>query len=106
MDIFQKATHHMKQAIHELSDKDKNFILTFQPCENKGYAWESNKKYQQIKNILSDKTDRDGHSGASFSICLRGAIHEINKEQSQPVVVNAVEIQTKNEIIQTLSPII
>jgi hypothetical protein len=32
-----------------------------------------------IENIISRKTDSDGHSGASFACCLRCALDEIRK---------------------------
>ena len=38
---------------------------------------DQNSRYNKIKDILSIKTNSDGHSGASFAVCLRGAIEEI-----------------------------
>ena len=77
-DMFKKATNNMIVAIDSLSEKDREFILNYKPYINHGYAWDTNYDYNRIKNILSIKTDSDGHSGASFSVCLRSAIETLN----------------------------
>ena len=96
-ELFRKVTENMKNAINSLPEKKRNFILTYEPCSNRGYAWDENITYKEIKNILSIKTDCDGHSGSSFSCCLRGAI-----EQLQIPIVHADEvIEGNDEVIKT-----
>ena len=87
-EMLQKATTNMIDAINNLSEKDREFILNYKPCINHGYSWDTGSDYNRIKNILSIKTDSDGHSGASFSVCLRSAIEKLNNI----VVVYAEEI--------------
>ena len=77
-EIFKKATTNMVDVINSLSEKDRDFLLNYEPCINYGYAWDIEPDYNRIKNILSIKTYSDGHSGASFSVCLRSAIETLN----------------------------
>lgn len=105
--MFRKATDNMKNAINSLSEEKRNFLLKYEPCADRGYAWDENQNYKKIKNILSIITDSDGHSGASFSVCLRGAIEEIREmKELEPLVIQAHSDVTKEdrEII-TLQPI-
>jgi len=97
-EMFRKVTENMKNAINSLPKEKREFILTYKPCLNRGYAWDENITYKEIKNILSIKTDSDGHSGASFSICLRGAIEQL---QLQTPIVHADEvIEGNDEVIK------
>ena len=88
-EMFKKATNNMVDAINGLSEKDREYLLNYEPCVNRGFAWDTEREYNRIKNILSIKTDSDGHSGASFSICLRSAIETLNN----PIVVYAEECE-------------
>ena len=101
-DIFRRATDNMKNAINALPENQKKFLLEYEPREDRGYLWDENPNYKQIKDILSIKTDSDGHSGASFSVCLRGAIKEL-----RPPIIQGTEVCTKdteNSEIVTLKP--
>ena len=93
-EMLQKATTNMIDAINNLSEKDRDFLLNYKPCIIHGYAWDTGSDYNRIKNILSIKTDSDGHSGASFSVCLRSAIERLNTILVVPcrVVVYADEV--------------
>jgi len=95
----------MKEAIYQLSENDKVFLLHFQPEESKGYSWDQNQTYNQIKHILDQITNKDGHSGASFSICLRNAIQDIKQFEDYDII-QADEIQEHgHEHMITLEPI-
>ena len=99
--MFRQATENMKNAIHSLPEEKKKFILEYEPCADRGYAWDENETYKEIKEILSIKTDSDGHSGASFSVCLRCAI-----EQLQMPVIQAEEVtKDVNTNCLTLDPV-
>ena len=104
MDYFQKVTYNMKQAIHELPDEDKKYLLEFKPNENQGYYMDQNSRYNKIKDILSIKTNSDGHSGASFAVCLRGAIEEIIEYEGNGII-QAEEVEGVDKTIETLNPI-
>ena len=93
-EMFQKATNKMVDAINRLSEKDREYIINYEPCVNCGFAWDTGSEYSRIKNILSNKTNSDGHSGASFSICLRSAI-EILKDLT---IVYAEECEILNPV--------
>lgn len=80
-EMFRKATENMNVAIKSLSDEDYTFILDYEPSSDRGYAWDGCKTYNSIKDKLSCKTDSDGHSGASFAVCLRGAIEQLQVER-------------------------
>lgn len=90
--MFQKATNNMIDAINTLSEEDREYLLNYEPSINRGFLWDSESNYNRIKNILSIKTDSDGHSGASFSICLRSAIQSMK----DLVVVQAEEVLNSN----------
>ena len=87
-EMFKKATGNMVDAINDLSEKDRDYLLNYKPCINHGYAWDTGSDYNRIKKMLSIKTESDGHSGASFSVCLRSAIETLNNL----VVVYAEEV--------------
>ena len=94
-EMFKKATANMVDAINSLSEKDRNFILNYNPCikhENTGPNYIP--QIIAIKKELSIKTDSDGHSGASFSVCLRSAIEKLNNILVVPsrVVVYAEDV--------------
>ena len=93
---FQTCVYNMKEAIYELPNKDKQYLLNFKPDENHGYYMDQNSRYNKIKDILSIKTDSDGHSGASFSVCLRGAIQEIKQFEDYDII-KADEIQEEEQ---------
>ena len=87
-EMFKKATANIVDAINDLSEKDRDYLLNYKPCINMGLLWVNESDYNRIKKMLSIKTDRDGHSGASFSVCLRSAIEILNNL----VVVYAEEV--------------
>ena len=95
-EMFKKATNNMINTINSLSEKDREYLLNYEPCVNRGFAWDTESEYSRIKNILSIKTDRDGHSGASFSICLRSAIETLESL----TVVYAEECEILNPVNQ------
>lgn len=71
------------------------FFINFTPDENTGYAWSQVPEYRYYTNILDRLTDETGHSGASFSICLREAINRIREEI---VVIGEDSISEENII--------
>ena len=102
-DPFRRALINMKNSINNLSLSDKNYILNFEPHEEDGYAWDQDENYQRIENILSTETDSDGHSGASFAICLRFAIKEL---KCLPIVQSTEVVpSTEDSNLVTLEPI-
>ena len=44
-----------------------NWFINFEPDSNEGYMWTSHPNIKKISELVSS----DGHSGASFAICLR-----------------------------------
>mgnify|MGYP001181545099 CR=1 FL=1 len=100
-DSFKRALINMKNSIDKLSLSDKNYILNFEPHEEYGYAWDQDKNYKKIENILSRETDSDGHSGVSFSLCLRTTIEEL---KCLPIV-QSTEIVSEDSNLVTLKPI-
>ena len=94
--IFEISINNMKNAIDSLNEKDKNYILNYEPCLNRGFLWDEGIEYKRIKDVLSVKTDSDGHSGASFSICLRAAIEQLKEKEL--IIVQGEEINILNPI--------
>jgi hypothetical protein len=78
-EMWQRVVKNMKEAIHELPENHWTFLMNFEPDPERGYCFEMNNNYKTIENIISRKTDSDGHSGASFACCLRCALDEIRK---------------------------
>ena len=44
--MFRKATDNMKNAINSLSEEKRNFLLKYEPCADRGYAWDENQNYK------------------------------------------------------------
>ena len=63
----------MKSAVSNMVSQIKNdteiynWFINFEPDPNDGYMWSSHPNLNKIDKLV----DSDGHSGASFSICLR-----------------------------------
>lgn len=97
------AVNQMINAIN--SDNNiRDFLIEFEPDENTGYTWSQDPQYKHYAKILDRKTNSTGHSGASFSLCLKESIDNIRRG-----VVVAEEVQSDtdnndNNII-TLEPI-
>tara|TARA_B110000208_G_scaffold190398_1_gene254191 strand:- start:1959 stop:2243 length:285 start_codon:yes stop_codon:yes gene_type:complete len=78
-EMWLKSVKNMKEVIHELPENHWTFLMNFEPDPERGYCFETNNNYKTIENIISRKTDSDGHSGASFACCLRCALDEIRE---------------------------
>ena len=76
-DMWKQCVENMKNSIHELSENQWIFLINYEPNENTGYYLDDNNDLNKIKKILTTKTDPDGHSGCSFTLCLRQAINDI-----------------------------
>jgi len=63
----------MKSAVSNMVSKIKNdtelyyWFINFEPDANDGYMWTSHPNIDKISELV----DSDGHSGASFAVCLR-----------------------------------
>ena len=62
---FSGSINNMFQFI--ISNKLQKWFQDFEPESDKGYMWSSSPILEQISNGVQD----DGHSGATFSYCLR-----------------------------------
>lgn len=64
--MMEVAINNMMKVIEE--DKELyDWFINFEPDAQLGYKWSSNSNLSKIERLV----DSDGHSGASFSICLR-----------------------------------
>ena len=79
-DHWTQAIIHMKTAIKK-NQNYFDFLMTWEPEDNTGYAWSQNPTFINISEFLTYETDSDGHSGASFVTCLRVSIDELKKEE-------------------------
>ena len=64
--MMEKAINNMMKVI----EKDKelyDWFINYEPDNKNGYIYSSNDNLDKISKLV----DSDGHSGASFSICLR-----------------------------------
>ena len=63
----------MEEAINNMMQKINNdqelyeWFINYEPDDNKGYMWSNHPNINKISNLV----DSDGHSGASFAICLQ-----------------------------------
>lgn len=97
--MWTNAINQMISAIN--SDNNmRDFFIQVTPDKDKGYAWYQSPEYRYYTSILEQKTDSSGHSGASFSCCLRESVNRIRKE-----IVVVAETHTSEEDIITLEPI-
>ena len=86
-DHWTQAVSNMKTAIKK-NNNYHDFLLNFTPEDDTGYAWTQNEEFKQISKFLERETDSDGHSGASFAVCLRTSIQDLQNELNN---------ETKNE---------
>lgn len=76
----------MKNNVNNMVSKIKNdtelynWFIDFEPENNKGYMWTSHPNINKISELVY----ADGHSGASFAICLR---------ESKKVLMNEIKEQ-------------
>ncbi len=76
----------MKSAVNNMVLKIKSddelydWFINFEPDEKKGYIWTNHPNLKKIDNLVSS----DGHSGASFAICLR---------KTKQILINELLIQ-------------
>ena len=88
-DHWTQAVINMKNALKK-NHNYLQFMLDFSPDENTGYAWSQNQEFKKISDFIENETYTDGHSGASFAICLRTSIqeikNEINNQTDQPII--------------------
>lgn len=97
--MWNNALNQMISAIN--SDNNmRDFFIQFEPDADKGYAWYQSPEYRYYTSILEQKTDSSGHSGASFSCCLREAVNHIRKEI---VVAGTSTIQEDITTLETIS---
>lgn len=100
-DHWTQAVSNMKIAIKKNNYYD--FLLNFTPDDDTGYAWTQNEEFKQISKFLERETNSDGHSGASFAVCLRTSIQdlqsEMNNETKKPIIAEIcnVELQEYQE---------
>ena len=78
---WTQAVINMKNALQKNNDY-LQFMINFSPDEDTGYAWSQNQDFKRISDFLENETNSDGHSGASFAICLRTSIQEIKNEMT------------------------
>ena len=106
-DHWTQAVSNMKTAIKK-NNNYYDFLLNFTPDDDTGYAWTQNKEFKQISKFLERETDSDGHSGASFAVCLRTSIQDLQNEMNnEPIIAEIcnVELQKYQEatIVSDLS---
>jgi hypothetical protein len=78
----------MINAIHELPENQWTYLINFEPNPETGYSFNTDNHYKTIENIISDKTNSDGHSGSSFAVCMRCAVENIRTTN----IVECVEL--------------
>ena len=70
-DYMKLCVKNMKQIVE---DKDlAKWLVSFEPRDNEGFIWTEHKNI----DIISGGVAMDGHSGASFALCLRQVKHEL-----------------------------
>ena len=92
-DHWTQAVINMKNALQKNNDY-LQFMINFSPDEDTGYAWSQNQDFKRISDFLENETYTDGHSGASFAICLRTSIQEIKNEMN-----NNIENESNQTIV-------
>ena len=92
-DHWSQAVINMKNALQKNNDY-LQFMINFSPDEDTGYAWSQNQDFKRISDFLENETNSDGHSGASFAICLRTSIQEIKNEMN-----NNIENESNQPIV-------
>ena len=76
----------MKNNVNNMVSKIKNdselynWFMNFEPENNKGYMWTNHPNINKISELVYS----DGHSGASFAICLR---------KSKKILMNEIKEQ-------------
>ena len=76
----------MKNNVNNMVSKIKNdtelynWFINFEPENNKGYMWTNHPNINKISELVYS----DGHSGASFAICLR---------KSKKILMNEIKEQ-------------
>ena len=48
-EMFKKVTNNMVDATNSLSEKDREYLLNYDPCVNRGFAWDTGSEYSRIK---------------------------------------------------------
>ena len=71
-EYFNKCVENMKKVVVDNEDL-KEWLVTFEPDETKGFIGTQHKNI----DIISQKVARDGHSGASFAMCIRRVKQEL-----------------------------
>jgi hypothetical protein len=74
-DYMKLCVKNMKQVVE---DKDlAKWLVSFEPRDNEGFIWTQHKNI----NIISGGVANDGHSGASFALCLRQVKQELKDDK-------------------------
>ena len=92
--MWTNSVNDMVKAIQ--SDNNiHDYLLSFEPCGNTGYAWTQDKKYKEYSNYLDTKTGYV-HSGASFACCVREAVDII---RDGLVVVQGISVDIDDDLV-------
>ena len=75
---MEYSVNNMVDAINS-HPQMKSFFLNYNPPDNKGYIFNSDPEYKKYDEKLVKMVDSDGHSGASYAMCLRSAIEKLKK---------------------------
>jgi|TARA_Y100000389_G_scaffold92717_1_gene89482 hypothetical protein len=75
---MEYSVNNMLDAINS-DPQMKSFFLNYNPPDNKGYIFNSDPEYIKYNEKLLKMVDSDGHSGASYAMCLRSAIEKLKK---------------------------
>ena len=71
--MYEKCTNNMVEKIMNHNDKSlMRWVIDYEPTN--GYMFNNNSQLRIISNLV----DEDGHSGASFAICLRRAREKLS----------------------------
>jgi len=92
--MWKKSVNDMIDSIKS-NDMIHDYLLSFEPCENTGYAWTKDKKYKEYSNYLDQKTGYV-HSGASFACCIRESVDIIRNEL---VVVKGISVDVDDDFV-------
>lgn len=97
--MWKKSVNDMVKYIKS-DDNIHDYLLSFEPCENTGYAWTKDKKYKEYSNYLDQKTGYV-HSGASFACCIREAVDIIRNELVIVQGISSVDIDDDLVVINS-----
>ena len=102
-DHWTQAVINMKNALKK-NNSYLQFMINFSPDENTGYVWSQNEEFRKISDFIENETYTDGHSGASFAICLRTSIQEIKNEMNNNIIDNELNETIEAQICNDDSP--